>query len=222
MKQILQLLLILPIIVFGQNPEANINSGSTNPKHEFGLNLYSLTEIQYFKDLTPHITATHSYFNGIYYKHYFNKNGIRTSFDLFQKPIHNEWHSGPYFSLTVGNLVAGEVKIGYERLFVIGKLIPFAFADLIYNYSQEKGLSSWYGDWTWGYDQPYLIEKSEFGSAIGLGLKYKPIKNLVISIEVNYQYKYFISQDIKNSTHKNKGSNFKFNPIRILSIGLTL
>jgi hypothetical protein len=221
MKQIITLIFLLSAVVFGHTAEQIKDSSFIKIRNEFGMNLYSLTEMR-ISNFEPHISVTNSFFTGVYYKHYFGKNGIRTSFDLFQKSINEGWNTGPYYGWTVGNLKAGELKIGYERLFGTKKLIPFTFADLIYNYSQEKGYSTEYGDWTWYTDRPYLIETSEFGTAIGIGLKYRPIKNLVITIEASYHYIYSISQDIKNSTYKNKGSRFQLNPIRIFSIGLAL
>lgn len=212
---------LLPVVVFGQKSEQINDSSFIKIRNEFGMNLYSLTEMN-ITNVKPVFLVTNSFFNGVYYKHYFGNNGIRTSFDLFQRSINEQWFAGAYYSLTAGNLKAGELKVGYERLFRTKKLIPFAFVDLIYNYSQEKGYSTVYGDWTSYTDRPYLIETSEFGTAIGIGLKYRPIKNLIISLEASYHYIYSISQDIKNSTYKNKGSRFQLNPIRIFSIGLAL
>jgi hypothetical protein len=220
MKQIILLLLLIPILAFGQKPEQNNNS-STSLLNEFGLNLYSMRHMRYagieekkknFNKKT--IIATHSFINGLYYKHYFGKNGLRTSFDLFQSINFfdfSSWNDGYLYNT---NLKAGELKIGYERLFMTKKIIPFAFVDFIYNYSKEKGFCT-------AFWRQILNEEHQIGGGIGLGLGYKPIKNLVLSIEINFQIYYSLIHDLEDSW-KYESTVFKFNPVRQFSIGLII
>ena len=126
----------------------------------------------------------------------------------------------PWYSKTIGDIKSNEFKLGYERELSSKKLVPFLSADLCYNYSKAKGLSSAYGDFVSYEDQKYLVERNEYSLCVGSGLKFSLAKNIVLMYEFGVQWGYYHSQNLKYNLSNtiDEGRFFRLNPVRTLGI----
>ncbi len=225
MKTILFYLSIVPVLVFGQTAEiTNVTPQSNLPKYELGFNMFSLTDLH--KADPYYSNKNYDYavnaFSGIYVKRHFNKNVLRFSYDYNHKVINEKHEAYPWYSKASGDLKANEFRLGYEREFTSKKLVPFVSADLCYNYSKAKGISSAYGDFVSYQDQEHLIERNEYSVCLGSGLKFNVTKNITLIYEANVQSGYYHSQNLKNNPYRSydEGRLFRFNPVRQLGVSI--
>ena len=225
MKKVLFFIALFPAIVFGQTAETiNQKPATSSLKYELGFNLFSMTDLH--KGDPYYTNKNYDYstnlFSGLFVKRHFNKNVIRFSYDYAHKIVNEKWASNPWYSKTTGDVKSNEFKLGYEREFSSKKLVPFLSADLCYNYSKAKGVSSVYGDFVSYQDQEYLVERNEYSLCIGSGLKFNLAKNIVLIYEFNVQAGYYHSQNLKyNPSYTiDEGKLFRLNPVRQLGISI--
>lgn len=225
MKKILCLIALVPVIGLSQIAETTTQKpASASLKYELGFNLLSLTGVN--KGVPFYSNRNYDYsanpFSGIFVKRHFNKDVIRLSYDYAHNIVNEKWASYPWYSKTTGDIKSNEFKFGYEREFSSKRLVPFLSADLCYNYSKAKGLSSVYGDFVSYEDQEYLIERNEYSLCIGSGLKLNLAKNISLVYEFGVQSGYYRSQNLKNNPSHTfeEGKFFKLNPVRTLGVSI--
>jgi hypothetical protein len=197
---------------------------------ELGMNLYSLGLIRADQQYYTGEVVDQGFFNGFYYKYFKGRNALRTSFNYFQKITGNFYNPGYFYPLQ-GNGVkrSGELKAGYQYLFGNKKLSAYFFVDARYCYSTEEGVSS-YDYWLMStridgiaaypgrYPYNYLVERTDIGICKGLGLRWNIADKLTLNLETQFEYYYFIQQDLKNSYGKRTGTGIAVDPIHF-SVG---
>lgn len=204
-------------------------SGSEAKFCELGMQLYSLgltTPDQYY-NYNPKI-VDHTFFSGLYFKWFKGRDALRASFNYTQKAAFSADLYSSYWPQSHNNGItrAGDFKIGYQRLFGSKKLAAYFFVDIHYGYSKQRGYFDgyyypMYSELTvpWNnYQREYLIERSQFGVCKGLGLRWNVANRLVLNLETYLEYYYYLQQDIKNSTYKQRGLGLNFNPVQF-SVG---
>ena len=136
MKKVFFLFILLPAFSFSQEIEKKPG------KNEIGLNLFSITQFEKNRGMLdkPHITARFNPLSGLYYKRHYGKNAFRASFDYSthsrvegdkNNPIGDPFYM-PYFY--AANIQTVSIAAGYERSFGNGKLRPYVFGDVVFNY----------------------------------------------------------------------------------------
>lgn len=219
-KQILLVLFCLTTYladVSGQ--DVNETTLATDKKvrgeNEIGINLFSVLNLtrsskEYFVQI--------NYVNGLLFKRAWNKNAIRVGFDYNYRT--SNWESGGTYQYVKGHdqQFVGKLRLGYERRFTLRKVQPFAFSDVSLSYGQTKGTSGGWGDWTPIYSESsFDIRTTEILLDHGIGLKYRPISRLSVSLEINFSFGYEHSRYTDNRD-TGQQFNFYFNPLRLLSI----
>jgi hypothetical protein len=214
-----------------------------NKSFEIGMNMYTLGFSNMFYSDIFNRPAPWGYYypeqhvfnhylaNGIYFKYFKGQNSFRASLNYFQKlSIYDkggmvyQWDNF-YPSYSSSTTRAGEVKIGYQRMFGKRKLAPYFFADLRYRYSRTEGFnySGYYACATCFAPQrfadKYLIEQSYFGINKGLGLRLT-LSRITFNLETSFEFYFVRSQDIKNSREKINNTGFTINPLQF-STGFT-
>ena len=197
---------------------------------ELGMQLYSLglTPADQYTNYNSSVFEN-TFFSGLYFKWFKGSDVLRASFNYSQKailsgnPYSSYWHQ----STNNGVLRAGSLTIGYQRLLGRKKLAPYFFVDLHYGYSKQNGRFDYYYMYPmyneltvpWqNQGQEYLIERSQLGICKGLGLRWNVANRLVLNLETYFEYYYYLQQDIKNSTYKQRGLGLTFNPVQF-SVG---
>ncbi len=226
---------LCPIVICGQESE-NKTTDPTSHKNEFGLNLFSITNLTRFKvpeynfvDVyNPYYNINYNISSGIYYKRYCGKNALRLSFDYYQKavgqsleiPYNGGWTYYDYYSGTKKDY---QIKVGYERLFGSKRLLPFVFADLFFNYGKYTGYRFYNGESVFvnTTNGNFYLENLQYGAALGGGLKYHLNKHIVISYEFSATASYWTVQDISQGYNKYGDIAFRINPIRQLGLAIS-
>ncbi len=210
---------------------APVASDKKSPRFfETGMQLYSLdlANVDYYFQGDPK-TVRNSFVNGLYFKYFSGKNVLRASLGYtervydYKEGVYPMYSSSSYRPSNVSTFRKGEVKVGYQRLFGSKKLSAYFFAELNYSYSQQKGTSGYsyyyvdalYYDYRYNYTtSDFLIERSQLGISKGLGLRWNVVRSLVLNLETNVQYYYYMQQDIKHSTYKQRGLGLNFSPVQ--------
>ncbi len=121
------------------------------------------------------------FMTGIYYKHYFSKNGLRFSV----RKISDECESiGSYSSK--GEYYEKRITVGYERIFrkqSTAKLTPFIAMDLVFVDSFDEGSE---GGGIWANAANYKIKRNGFGLSPSVGVGYKIIENFSADISIQW------------------------------------
>ncbi len=210
-----------------QNSEPDVVPKPKDLSYEFGFNLYSLTDLRrapfYSEDDLNKYVFDQNYFSGIYFKKHFRKNCLRASFDLYRKTINDylKSSSNPFFFQNNGQKVSGNFRLGYEREFSTKKLVPYVSADLVYVYSESKGYTSAYGDFSSHYHLEYRIKQYEFAVSMGTGLKLKLSKNLQLSYELSGQIGRVNSKTVTTDNEIRYGATvLRFNPVRQFGLSI--
>lgn len=206
-----------------------LKSGTKTAFCELGMQLYSLglTATDHYYYYNPKL-VDHTLFSGLYFKWFKGRDVLRASFSYSQKVVlstdlYSSYWPQPHHN---GIIRAGDLKIGYQRLFRSKKLAPYFFVDVHYGYSKQNGrfgnyMYPMYNELTvpWqNNDREYLIERSQLGICKGLGLRWNVANRLVLNLETYLEYYYYLQQDIKNSTYKQRGLGLNFNPVQF-SVG---
>ena len=229
-----KLVLIFSIYLFSssisaQETTTNKSTTETTPKNEFGMNLFSIMAPAPFHGyssvnvLNPYYLVNYNLFSGIYYKRYSGKNGLRLSFDYFQKSVmENESYDENNLPITNsynGIKFDGQIKIGYERVFGNKRLKGFVFSDLVFNYGKYFGTllynsNTWFGSLT---KTNYFFENFQYGVAFGGGLKYQLNKRLIFTYEFSGSCALSFTQDLyAYDSYKRLNLFVNINPIRQL------
>lgn len=206
-----------------------LKSGTKTAFCELGMQLYTLglTPVDQYTNSNSTVFEN-TLFSGLYFKWFKGRDVLRASFSYIQKAVlsDNPYTSLGYLSQNNGVLRAGSLTIGYQRLLGSKKLAPYFFVDLHYGYSKQNGRFDYYmypmyNELTVPWQdngREYLVERSQFGLCKGLGLRWNVASRLVLNLETYLEYYYYIQQDIKNSTYKQRGLGLNFNPVQ-LSVG---
>lgn len=212
-----------------QTPKANTE---TQPKNEFGMNLFSVTNIDLGNDLYggkgpinkigPYYSLQVAPPSGIYYKHHLGKNCLRISFDYFQNAVsetqYYTWTNTNYIGYTYSGVKKdAQIKLGYQRSFCSKRFQPFIFLDFIFNYGKYDGneINNVYGEFLIPYNHNFSLESFQYGGAAGGGLKILICKQVSLTYEFSGTIVYNTFQDLKSqySTRYASGG-IRFNPVR--------
>jgi len=227
------LLFLFPLLYHAQD----LAPLSDSPKHELGMNLFSVINIYPGKSQHSSITpgdpfykTGNNIFPGIYYKYHSGKNALRLSLDYFQKA-----HSGmgsitfdPYTSFDysyAGIMTNHDFKIGYQRSFGTRRVIPFIFSDLVFNYNKLTAAQNIYLYTQYfpvsSVSLPYYIEQYLFGISPGGGVKIRLSKNVVLTYEFSAIFSYSRSHEIlRGSKYWATEFDWRVNPIKMLGFGV--
>lgn len=224
MKKLSLYFLLFSFVMSAQNKNPIENNNPKTLNYEFGLNLYSLTDLspKYFWGDGNEYTFDQNYFSGIFVKRHFNKNCIRAGYDLYRKTINENINNSDRFYQNNGNIMTSAFRLGYEREFSTKRIIPFLSADLVYMYSLTKGFVSGTSGWMKAYySGEYLIRKVEYAISMGSGLKWKLTKSLQLSYEFSYQVGYSRFKERQGFYQfERSGTVFRINPVRQLGLSI--
>lgn len=163
------------------------------------------------KKLTTH------YFSGIYYHRFIKNNGIRLSFDYYNRFINKEGYVGDlYYWYDNGYRKINIINAGYMWIFGKKWFQPYIFSDIIFEHYHQKGISTYPVT-----DGPHIDNRRNYNYkhyeiwvGSGFGLRISISKLLAITYETNYLYGcYFIYHDIITDVKK-------FNPVKQLGISM--
>lgn len=209
------------------------------PKHEIGMNLFSLTNVYPGKCPHSNVTSSDPYyktgyniFPGVYYKYHSGKNVLRLSFDYTQK-AYSDMESVKLDAYTsydysyAGIKTNHDLKIGYQRNFATKKVVPFIFSDLVVNYDKFTAVQNYYW-YRFGFSfpstsvsLPLYIEQYLFGVAPGGGLIIKLSKNIVLTYEFSAIFSYSRQHEIlMRSKYWTSEFDWRFNPVKMLGFGI--
>ena len=221
MKQLFTLVLFsLSLIGFGQE--------SSIKKHEIGLNLYSFNNgyIAVTDDYDSYFiyAIQHAYLNGLSYRLRKGNNAFRFSAQYQYEKLPDfatEFKAG---QLYWGKMYNIEGRLGYEHAFGKGKLHPFLFADLVFNYGYTNGTS---GSYIGPTISPVTseIKNYNYGVSPGVGIAYQVFPMISFRIETNISAGYYLQNGkpiygFPEATFGkySEGGYFQFNPISTCSV----
>jgi hypothetical protein len=225
-------------LTFNAQPLETATDGG--PRHELGMNLFSITNVYPGKFPLSNITSSGSYyktgynvFPGIYYRFYSGKNALRISFDYSQKAYSDmervtidEYMSYDYSY--AGIKINHDLKFGYQRSFGMKRVQPFIFSDLVFNYDKFTGvqnnywLSSGFSPIPVSSSSAFYIEQYLFGIAPGGGVRIKVSKNIVLTYELSAIFSYSRRHEtVRDSKSWTSEIEWRFNPIKMFGFGIT-
>lgn len=159
-------------------------------KHELGV---SLINFSYYYGEYKHFESNRftSYGNGLFYKYHFgNAFAIRLTTIMHRKNFElptdiNRLESSERGWYYIGNHKSKDLRIGMEKEFGTGKLIPFVAVDFQYVNSVEIGMEIYYMN-EYGYvsDRSFRHKLEAFGAGTFLGLKYELHPRVTLSSEL--------------------------------------
>jgi hypothetical protein len=215
------------------------NSKKKETKFEAGVNLYerrssySGTFLSGTFAYGPKFITNHL-INGVYLKYYKGKNGIRASFNYFQKKVSYEyepdfysyhstfwWSDYPGATHNAGSSRTWELRAGYQRHLLHSQILqPYILGDLRYAYALHWGRQNGQV-----YDKPlcfpptapreYLLEQNFIGMQAGLGLRLNANSWLSFTLETAVEYFLLYSKDLKDTKYRRKSRMPVFHPIRV-------
>lgn len=222
MKKATLLFLLIPLFSFAQEVEIPVKSVNQN---EIGINLFSVTRFERNRGMldTRKVSASMNPTPGVYYKRHFGKNALRASIDYTQQLIkYGDPNSMEYatFYMNAKRMNIG-INIGYERSFGKGKLQPYLFSDLVFNYEKLAGERSYLGCFG-----PYGVfkfseEVFEYGVSAGSGLRYSINSRIHLSYEFAAQGVVSVFQDLSNIGYKYVDLNYHLNPVNKLGFAVS-
>jgi hypothetical protein len=194
------------------------------PQNEFGINLFSVRNLEWSKmQFVPlKFSAEANFATGIYYKRHLGKNAIRFSADYQQLSIIQQTTFDATQHSSSGMRKTIDLNAGMERTFGSKRLQLFIFSDLVFNFSNYKGIESYSGCFVWCQNCPFHYQTFESGLDIGAGIKYELIKNISISLETSVQGFYSVNKNIlyPNPYGKSQYFDYRINPISKLGVSL--
>lgn len=166
---------------FGQTDIAAI-SEKNSYNQEVSMNIFSVRTIAGI--YAPVVSSHNLYFtagSGFLLKKFFNRHsGIRITLDYSQKSFSEDYFFSYNPDKNIGKYQLLSIRMGYEHIFLNKNLSPFWCVDFIGGYGSVKGTIVRKN----GNLENYNNEIKEAGIDIGLGLRYKPTAQSVISIEL--------------------------------------
>jgi hypothetical protein len=212
MKKTLLLLLFLPLFSFAQQTE------NQPGKNELGLNLFSVTNFFSYKDMTDKrfYKVDVNAFSGIYYRRHFGRYALRASFDYSSKAFNA--FSGPYWHDNYFYGVSAQTKnisasVGYQHAFATKKFQPYFFTDLVFNYWNYTGHSTYLSYIGTVVNQKFSEERLEYGLSAGAGLRYSITPKIHLTYEFAAHGVVTVFQDVMYAGEKFVDVEGNFNPV---------
>jgi hypothetical protein len=189
-------------------------------EQEIGVNLYnfSVYKSSFVYHAKPVIDQ--GFFNGLFYKRHFGKNAFRATIDHFYTRINTEYDWGMLYYKNTGIKNTLELRLGYERKLAIGKLFPYLAADAVFNVGRARGSRLSWGDMIPDLtERPYDTRAIGIGLAPAIGLKYRPVRQLAISLEANAGImKIWQREAIAKNDFRDAFSSLFFYPVRVWAV----
>lgn len=215
----LRKLILLAIQVFaGSYLSGQDQTPAPRPKTHFcelGFNLYRLdyASSYLYQGYYSYNSFEHNFFRGMNFKYYFGKNAIRSSADYRKEGSYPD-ATLPFSEARLSK--AGSLTLGYQRLFFKGRFSPYVFTDLGYMHLEKRGSYQYdcYVSIPPDFNRNYHLITSFFSVSTGLGLRYTPLKPLVLSLEGNIQYYMLREKDLNNKTSPYRTRGLLFNPLQ--------
>jgi len=214
--------LAIYLVVSGELSSQNLagegNSNLSKKKNycEGGINIYRLDHpiysyyLQYYDEYKK---LENNFFRGINFKYYFGKNAFRCNFDYYKEVVHVSYDE----SFKEGVSKTGILNVGYQRLLRKARFSPYVFTDLSYAYSEENGMRAGY-IYLFNYigyqNRTYHLKTSSFGISPGLGLRYNPVKSIVLGVETNILYSFSFQRDVKGDKKTYESRRLIANPVQ--------
>lgn len=223
MKQLIRSLICLSLSVPPalSAQETTVPAVSSPREHffELGFNLYrlDLPGNPYLYRGSNHIPGKtrHNFFRGMQARYFHGKHILRASLD------HSRQESMfPYLLLyPVTPKVRSQttdLNLGYAWRFLKTRFSPYVFSDLGYTSIRQQGYY-YTGDYlqaTFIGPPDYHIRTSVFHIYTGLGLRYNPLRSLVLNLETHIQY-FFLRESAPPGQRGTLFRQARFHPVQL-------
>lgn len=225
--KLLKVCSILALLCFGTS---NLQAGmcpcsfgkkgdSANLRAEFGLNVFSVTEM-----LFNFNSAGSIYQNripaGIQAKYHLDKFSLRLSADILNGSYQTkrEINGSPFYYNHSGENKGWEVRAGAEKSLFAGPLRIFFGSDLFFQSAFNSGISEGYGDLTGPFQYSYEFSSTAGGLAPFIGVNWRFHKRFSLSAECAANLLYYRTSGSIGPYRDESGSTLLIHPLRLLSV----
>ena len=190
-------------------------------RYEIGINGFTYNE-QLINFSWNRSYFQKNYIPGIKIKRHFDHFSARLGFDYTEAKYELETSGVMYWNKNIGSNYSKTLKLGIEKTVLNNAFQIFVAADLVLLSSNYSGITEGWGDIAPYYKFPYNFKLNALGISPSLGIKYRPIERISISLETSLSILYWQTKGNQSPYRNESSTALVVNPIGLLSLNYHL
>ena len=190
-------------------------------RYEIGINGFTYNE-QLINFYSNRSYFQKNYIPGIKIKRHFDHFSARLGFDYTEAKYELETSGVMYWNKNIGSNYSKTLKLGIEKTVLNNAFQIFVAADLVLLSSNYSGITEGWGDIAPYYKFPYNFKLNALGISPSLGIKYRPIERISISLETSLSILYWQTKGNQSPYRNESSTALVVNPIGLLSLNYHL
>jgi hypothetical protein len=190
-------------------------------RYEIGINGFTSNE-QLINFSSNRSYFQNNYIPGIKIKRHFDNFSARIGFDYTESKYQFDTEEEMNWNKNLGSNYSKTLKLGIEKTVLNKSFQIFVAADLILLSASYSGITEGRGDIAPYYKYPYNFKLNALGISPSLGLKYRPIERISISLETSLSIIYWQTKGNQAAYRNERSTTLVVNPIGLLSLNYHL
>ena len=190
-------------------------------RYEIGINGFTYNE-QLINFSWNRSYFQKNYIPGIKIKRHFDHFSARLGFDYTEAKYELETSGVMYWNKNIGSNYSKTLKLGIEKTVLNNAFQIFVAADLVLLSSNYSGITEGWGDIAPYYKFPYNFKLNALGISPSLGIKYRPIERISISLETSLSILYWQTKGNQSPYRNESSTALVVNPVGLLSLNYHL
>ena len=190
-------------------------------RYEIGINGFTYNE-QLINFSWNRSYFQKNYIPGIKIKRHFDHFSARLGFDYTEAKYELETSGVMYWNKNIGSNYSKTLKLGIEKTVMNKGFQIFVAADLVLLSSNYSGITEGWGDIAPYYKFPYNFKLNALGISPSLGIKYRPIERISISLETSLSILYWQTKGNQSPYRNESSTALVVNPVGLLSLNYHL
>ena len=190
-------------------------------RYEIGINGFVSNE-QLINFSSNRSYFQNNYIPGIKIKRHFDNFSARLGFDYTESKYQFETNEVMYRNKNIGSNYSKTLKLGIEKTVLNKAFQIFVAADLVLLSSNYSGITEGWGDIAPYYKFPYNFKLNALGISPSLGIKYRPIERISISLESSLSILYWQTKGNQAMYRNESSTALVVNPVGLLSLNYHL
>ena len=190
-------------------------------RYEIGINGFTYNE-QLINFYSNKGSFQKSFIPGIKIKRHFDNFSARLGFDYTESKYQFETNEVMYWNKNIGSNYSKTLKLGIEKTVMNKGFQIFVAADLVLLSSNYSGITEGWGDIASYYKFPYNFKLNALGISPSLGIKYRPLERISISLESSLSILYWQTKGNQSPYRNESSTALVVNPVGLLSMNYHL